>query len=89
MTGADLYHRVVSEAQERGWIVRVPTLGHIVGEFPHQSLGKGTGFKIFPDNHEKIKRLDSQGRPLEWILEVHIQDPRSPQAAFFEDFLTL
>jgi hypothetical protein len=89
MTGADVYHRVVAEAGARGWVVRVPTLGHIVGEFPHQSLGKGTAFKIFPENHEKIVRLDSRGRRLEWILEVHIQDSNSLQAAFFEDFLTL
>ena len=90
ITGAQLFAHVVELAQAAGWRFGGPHCGHLVGEFPHELLdGDRIESYIAPDNHTPMRRTDPSGRPVHWILEVHLVDRDRQIGGFFEQLLTL
>lgn len=76
LTGAALYQFAEDRARARGLIFNRGSLGHRIGDFPHQIFFKG---KI-PDCQEQLV-------PDAWILEIHLFARGMKYGAFFEDVL--
>jgi Xaa-Pro aminopeptidase len=90
ITGAQLYAHVVGLAEAAGWRFGGPHSGHLVGEFPHESIdGDRIEGYIAPGNTHSMRREDRVGRRAHWILEVHLVDPGRGIGGFFEQLLTL
>jgi Xaa-Pro dipeptidase len=89
VTGAELYQFVCDLAAERGWQYGQEHCGHLIGQFPHERIqGESRRNYIHPDNHESLRAADLQGRPRDWILEVHFVDRRKQIGGFFEQVMT-
>jgi Xaa-Pro aminopeptidase len=90
ITGADLYAEVGRLAAEAGWTLGGWHAGHLVGEFPHETLGgaKAESY-ITRDNTTPMRRRDKAGRQAHWILEIHLTDPAREFGGFYEQLLDL
>lgn len=89
ITGAELFAFVSGLARERGWEYGQEHCGHLIGEFPHERIqGESRRNYIHPANHELMRAPDLQGRPRDWILEVHFVDREKQFGGFFEQLLT-
>jgi Xaa-Pro aminopeptidase len=89
-TGRDLYHYVSELAHEYGWSFGDPHAGHLIGEFPHESIqGDEVNNYICADNEERMRDTDKNGRVRHWILEIFFVDREQQVGAFFEQLLTL
>jgi Xaa-Pro aminopeptidase len=89
ITGAQLYAHVVGLAEAAGWRFGGPHSGHLVGEFPHETIdGDRIDSYIAPGNPHPMRRQDRAGRRAHWILEVHLVDPDREIGGFFEQLLT-
>jgi Xaa-Pro aminopeptidase len=90
ITGAGLYDYVVVLARTRGWEFGANMAGHLIGEFPHDGLKPGGEVRrIWPQYREAMRGLDSQGRQLHWILELHFVDRERQIGGFYEQLLTV
>ena len=90
ITGAQLYRYVVELAREGGWEFGGPHSGHLVGEFPHESIdGERIDSYIAPGSDGPMRRADRVGQVCHWILEVHLVDRQRGFGGFFEQLLTL
>jgi Xaa-Pro aminopeptidase len=90
ITGAQLYAFVVAEAQKAGWEYGGPHAGHLVGEFPHETIaGDAIESYIAPGNDKPMRRVDRTGRACHWILEIHLVDRRREIGGFHEELLDL
>ena len=90
VTAADLYACVVQMATERGWKFDNMHCGHVVGEFLHQNLPGGRLDSLLcAENPRRLRDLDTSGRVVHWILEIHLVDRRREIGGFFEELLTL
>nr|BEK63151.1 M24 family metallopeptidase [Kitasatospora purpeofusca] len=90
VTGRHLYAHVERLAAERGWALGGWHAGHLVGEFPHESIdGAKTESYITPDNENPLRRTDRAGWRCHWILEVHLVDGRRGFGGFYEQLLDL
>ena len=89
-TGRDLYQYVSKLAQEYGWCFGDPHAGHLIGQFPHESIqGDEVANYICADNCEPMRNPDENGRVRHWILEIFFVDRERQFGAFFEQLLTL
>ena len=90
ITGAQLYAEVGRLAREAGWSLGGTHGGHLVGEFPHETID-GTRIEsyIAPGNTTRMRRQDKAGRVCHWILEVHLTDPARGFGGFYEQLLDL
>jgi Xaa-Pro aminopeptidase len=90
ITGAQLYAHVVGLAEAAGWTFGGPHSGHLVGEFPHESIdGDKIDSYIAPGSDGPMRRTDRAGRACHWILEVHLVDRERQIGGFFEQLLTI
>ncbi|WP_189096863.1 M24 family metallopeptidase [Streptomyces kronopolitis] len=77
ITGARLYAEVARLAAEAGWALGGWHAGHLVGEFPHETIdGAKTDSYVVSDNVHPMRRTDRAGRRCHWILEVHLVHER-------------
>ena len=90
ITGAQLYAHVVGLAEAAGWEFGGSHSGHLVGEFPHETVdGERIESYIAPGNPNPMRGHDRVGRQCHWILEVHLVDRDRRIGGFFEQLLTL
>jgi len=90
ITGAQLYSHVVDLAAAQGWGFGGPHSGHLVGEFPHETIdGEKIESYIAPGNNTPMRRKDREGRTCHWILEIHLVHRERQFGGFFEQLLTL
>jgi methionine aminopeptidase len=89
-TGADIYAFVGDQARDLGFHFEASIAGHLISEFPHAQIAKPREVSLLiPQNMQRLRAPDAQGRTRYWILEVKLIEPRRRYAAFFEDFLNL
>jgi len=90
ITGARLYAEVARLAREAGWSLGGFHAGHLVGEFPHETIdGARLHSYIAPGNRTPMRRQDKAGRTCHWILEIHLTDPARGFGGFYEQLLDL
>ncbi len=89
LTGAEFYQYAVDMAQRYGWTYGGEIAGHLIGQFPHERLDKGSrGLYVHPENHNDMFAPDANGQPRNWILEIHFIDKEKQIGGFFEQLLT-
>jgi len=85
-----LYDFVSGLALERGWEFGAPTAGHLIGQFPHETMpGEPRPLSIRPGNTLRLREPDARGEPRHWILEIHFVDRDRAYGGFFEELLTV
>jgi Xaa-Pro aminopeptidase len=90
ITGAQLYAEIARRAGAAGWSLGGWHAGHLVGEFPHETIdGADVESYITPDNATPMRRQDKAGRVCHWILEIHLTDPERGFGGFYEQLLDL
>ena len=90
ITGAELYAEIARIAREAGWSLGGTHAGHLVGEFPHETIdGDRIESYIAPGNTTPMRRTDKAGRVCHWILEIHLTDPTGGFGGFYEQLLDL
>jgi Xaa-Pro aminopeptidase len=90
ITGRRLYTEVSRLADKAGWELGGWHAGHLVGEFPHETIeGAHVESYVTPDNDTPMRRTDKTGRTCHWILEVHLIDRERGFGGFYEELLTL
>ncbi|HEY3469813.1 MAG TPA: M24 family metallopeptidase [Amycolatopsis sp.] len=90
ITGAELYAHMVELAREAGWEFGGSIAGHLVGQFPHETIdGDRIDSYIAPGSDGPMRRPDRTGRTSHWILEVHLVDREREIGGFFEQLLDL
>ncbi|MEV4946746.1 M24 family metallopeptidase [Streptomyces sp. NPDC053755] len=90
ITGRRLYAEVERAGSERGWTLGGWHAGHLVGEFPHETIDGATAESyITPDNDQPLRRTDRAGRRCHWILEIHLVDTSRGFGGFHEQLLDL
>jgi len=90
ITGAELYAHMVELAREAGWEFGGDIAGHLVGQFPHETIdGDRLESYIAPGSDYPMRRQDRNGQPSHWILEVHLVDRELGIGGFFEQLLDI
>ncbi|MGW7576501.1 M24 family metallopeptidase [Streptomyces sp. NPDC054765] len=90
ITGKQLYAQVEHLAVEAGWTLGGWHAGHLVGEFPHETIdGADIESYIAPGNDTPLRRTDKAGRSCHWILEIHLIDTEREIGGFYEQLLDL
>jgi Xaa-Pro aminopeptidase len=90
ITGERLYAEVAGLADKAGWELGGWHAGHLVGEFPHETIeGAHVESYVTPDNATPMRRTDKTGRTCHWILEIHLIDRERGFGGFYEELLTL
>ena len=90
ITGAQLYAEVARLAGAAGWSLGGTHAGHLVGEFPHETIdGERIESYIAPENTTPMRRHDKAGRVCHWILEIHLVDTARQFGGFYEQLLDL
>ncbi|HTE07145.1 MAG TPA: M24 family metallopeptidase [Flavitalea sp.] len=89
LTGAELFAHAEGLAKDYGWEFGGEIAGHLIGHFPHERLEKGNyGLYVHPGNHNDMFLPDKEGKPRNWILEIHFVDRAKKIGGFFEQLLT-
>jgi Xaa-Pro aminopeptidase len=90
VSGEQLYAHVVSLAEQSGWEFGGIHSGHLVGQFPHETIdGADIESYIAPGSDQPMRRVDRNGQLCHWILEVHLVDRERQIGGFFEQLLDL
>lgn len=90
MTGEELYGRACQAAERAGWTFGGTIAGHLVGDFPHETIpGDRVASYIMPGCKTRLRDRDSAGRQLHWILEIHLVDREREIGGFYEQLLTI
>jgi Xaa-Pro dipeptidase len=90
VTGAELFEHVVDLSHRAGWEFGGTIAGHLVGEFPHETIdGDRIESYIAIGSDHPMRRRDRTGRVCHWILEVHLTDPAGGFGGFYEELLDL
>ena len=83
ITGAEYYDYNVKLAAKYGWTFGGDIAGHLIGNFPHESIeGEGRENYIHPDNQKDMFAPGVLGTKREWILEIHFVDKESKLVVF-------
>lgn len=86
----DLFAYVREEARKKGYAWVSSHCGHLIGEFPHENIPRNQNDSFLTqDNYLPLQKLSSDGRELDWILEVHITRTDLGRGAFHEELLTV
>ena len=89
LTGADFYEYTKTLAQRYGWEYGNIHCGHLVGNFPHETLlGEDVTNYIHPENKELMSRLDKLGNERFWIYEIHFIDRSLEIGGFYEQLVS-
>jgi Xaa-Pro aminopeptidase len=90
ISGAELFAYVVARAEQDGWEFGGPHAGHLVGQFPHETIaGDKIESYIAPGSDQVMRRPDRTGRQCHWILEIHLVDRDRQIGGFYEELLDL
>ena len=90
ITGAELYAYVSELAEQDGWTFGGAHSGHLVGQFPHETIdGEKIESYIAPGSDRPMRRRDRGGRQCHWILEIHLVDTERQIGGFHEELLDL
>jgi Xaa-Pro aminopeptidase len=90
VSGEELYSYVSGLAAGAGWEWGGEIAGHLVGEFPHETInGDEVESYIAPGSTEPMRRTDALGRTCHWILEIHFVDSGRQIGGFYEELLDL
>ncbi len=90
VSGEELFGYVTGLAAGAGWEYGGPHCGHLVGEFPHETInGDEIESYIAPGSTEPMRRPDAAGRACHWILEIHFVDRERQIGGFYEELLDL
>ncbi|MGG1636128.1 M24 family metallopeptidase [Paenibacillus sp. NRS-1760] len=90
ITGSELYTYVSHLALKYGWEFGGPHAGHLIGEFPHEVIqGESVENYIHQGNHIPMRDPDSNGKPRDWILEIHFVDRKLEIGGFIEQLLNV
>jgi Xaa-Pro dipeptidase len=90
VTAAELYQHAHHLAKEFGWEYGGPIAGHLIGQFPHERIpGDKVTLYVHPDNPNRMRGFDADGRERHWILEIHFVDRGRQIGGFYEELLTL
>lgn len=90
ITGAQLYAYVTHLAEQEGWEFGGAHSGHLVGQFPHETIdGERIESYIAPGSDHPMRRVDRSGRQCHWILEIHLVDRERQIGGFHEELLDL
>ena len=89
LTGADFYEYTKTLAQRYGWEYGNIHCGHLVGNFPHETLlGEDVTNYIHPENKELMSQLDKLGNERFWIYEIHFIDRSLEIGGFYEQLVS-
>ena len=89
LKASELFEFAVTKAKAYGWEFGGEIAGHLIGEFPHESLEPGNyQLYIHPDNHNDMFDLDIHGEKRNWILEIHFIVRDLKIGGFYEQLLT-
>ena len=89
LTGADFYEYTKTLAQRYGWEYGNIHCGHLVGNFPHETLlGEDVTNYIHSENKELMSRLDKLGNERFWIYEIHFIDRSLEIGGFYEQLVS-
>jgi Xaa-Pro dipeptidase len=89
LTGADFYEYTKALALRYGWEYGNIHCGHLVGNFPHETLlGEDIINYIHPDNKELMSNLDILGNERFWIYEIHFVDRSLEIGGFYEQLVS-
>jgi Xaa-Pro aminopeptidase len=90
VTGEQLFHHMVELSERAGWEFGGSIAGHLVGEFPHETIdGADIESYIAPGSDQPMRRLDRAGLQCHWILEVHLVDRSRQIGGFHEELLDI
>lgn len=90
ISGAGLYNFTFDLAVRMGWKYGNHHCGHLVGNFPHETLlGEILSNYIHPDNIDLMMLPDVLGNERFWIYEIHFIDPTLKIGGFFEQLMVL
>ncbi|HEY3749049.1 MAG TPA: M24 family metallopeptidase [Pseudonocardiaceae bacterium] len=90
VTGEQLFARVTELAEEAGREFGGPIAGHLVGQFPHETIaGTKIDSYIAPGSDQPMRRRDRTGQVCHWILEVHLVDRERRIGGFYEELLDI
>jgi Xaa-Pro aminopeptidase len=90
VSGEELYAYVSGLAAGAGWEWGGEIAGHLVGEFPHETInGDEVESYIAPGSSDPMRRTDALGRTCHWILEIHFVDSGRQIGGFYEELLDL
>jgi Xaa-Pro aminopeptidase len=90
ITGRELYLYVQSLAGKYGWEFGGRIAGHLIGEFPHERMqGDKITLYVHPENSNRLRDRDAEGRERHWILEIHFVDRVRKIGGFYEGLLTV
>lgn len=88
LTGADFYAAVTKMVEAEGWTFGGEICGHLVGDYPHDSISNDfIADYLHPGNTQPMRRDDPLGRPCHWILEIHAVDRERQIGGFYEQLL--
>lgn len=90
ITGEQLYAHMVTLAEAAGWEFGGSIAGHVVGQFPHETIdGDRIESYIAPGSTTPMRCTDRNGQTAHWILEVHLVDRARGFGGFHEELLDL
>lgn len=90
ITAVELYRYAEKLAKDYGWEFGGAIAGHLIGQFPHERIpGDKVTLYVHPDNPNRMRGLDAEGRERHWILEIHFVDRARQIGGFYEELLTL
>jgi Xaa-Pro aminopeptidase len=90
ITAAELYRYAQELAKNYGWEYGGPIAGHLLGQFPHERIPNDkVTLYVHPDNPNRMRGLDAEGRERHWILEIHFVDRVRKIGGFYEELLTV
>ncbi len=89
LTGDDFYEYTKTLAKHYGWEYGNIHCGHLVGNFPHETLlGEDVTNYIHPENKELMSQLDKLGNERFWIYEIHFIDRSLEIGGFYEQLVS-
>ncbi|MGC2389494.1 MAG: M24 family metallopeptidase [Candidatus Acidiferrum sp.] len=90
ITAVELYRHAQKLARDFGWEYGGPIAGHLIGHFPHERIpGDKVTLYVHPDNPNRMRDLDAEGKERHWILEIHFVDRAREIGGFYEELLTV
>jgi Xaa-Pro aminopeptidase len=90
ISGAELYQFTSDLALKMGWKYGNHHCGHLVGNFPHETLlGEILSNYIHPENIDLMAHPDVLGNERFWIYEIHFIDPTLQIGGFFEQLMVV
>jgi Xaa-Pro dipeptidase len=90
VTAVELYRQAQKLAQDFGWEFGGAIAGHLIGQFPHERIpGDKVTLYVHPNNPNRMRDPDAEGRERHWIFEIHFVDRARQIGGFYEELLTL